>query len=71
MIYEKWTLPPRDDLKIFQNFVNTFHAYRNPTRAGFAEYKEFYLNPKRRPADEEAASCETASRNLDLFATVS
>lgn len=57
MIYEKWKLPPRDDLKIFQNWVNTYHAYLNPTREGFAQYKEYYLRrqPEPEPDREDGA----------------
>lgn len=44
MIYEKWTLPPNDDLKIFQNWVNTMNCYNSPTKIGFSEYKNWYLN---------------------------
>jgi hypothetical protein len=44
MIFEKWTLPPNDDLKIFQNWVNSHNAYANPTKEGFAEYKNYYQN---------------------------
>lgn len=62
MIYQKWTLPPRDDLKIFQNFVNTHNAYRNPTREGFAQYKKYYLNRR----ENEIAEDEIAG-NEDLF----
>jgi hypothetical protein len=48
MIYEKWTLPPNDDLKSFQNWINTFNCYAKPTREGFEEYKHFYRLPQRR-----------------------
>jgi hypothetical protein len=42
MIFEKWKLPKRDDLKIFQNWVNSYNCYAKPTKEGFAEYKNFY-----------------------------
>lgn len=53
MIYEKWKLPPRDDLKIFQNWVNTHNAYVKPTKEGFEEYKIHYLNPYRKNEQPE------------------
>lgn len=58
MIYEKWTLPPNDDLKIFQNWVNTYHCYAKPTKEGFAEYREFYLNGGRKKEVVETKQSE-------------
>lgn len=49
MVYEKWLLPPNDDLKIFQNWINSHNAYADPTRAGFESYKKYRL---RRPVEE-------------------
>lgn len=46
MIYEKWTLPVNDELKVFQNWVNSYKAYTNPTKEGFKSYKEYYKNRK-------------------------
>jgi hypothetical protein len=47
MIFEKWKLPPNDDLKIFQNWVNSHNAYMKPTKEGFAEYKSWYFTRKK------------------------
>ena len=52
MIWNKWDLPPRDDLKVFQNWINTHNAYAKPTREGFEEYKEYYVNSSRRDKDD-------------------
>lgn len=75
MVFEKWKLPPRDDLKIFQNWINTHFAYQNPTRQGFSEYKEYYLSSSRKRSDvsedddaEESAPAAEAFENPDLFA---
>lgn len=51
MIWNKWELPPRDDLKVFQNWVNTHNCYKKPTKEGFEEYRIFYLNPFRKTKD--------------------
>lgn len=59
MIYEKWKLPPRDDLKIFQNWVNTYNAYVKPTREGFEEYKQYYTSHGR--ISEKPAAVERIS----------
>lgn len=45
MIYNKWELPPRDELKIFQNWVNSHNCWAKPTKEGFEEYRVYYLNP--------------------------
>jgi hypothetical protein len=51
MVYEKWTLPPRDDLKIFQNWVNTHNCYAKPTKEGFEEYKIYYMRTEKSEPD--------------------
>lgn len=53
MIWNKWQLPPRDDLKIFENWVNTHNAYQNPTKEGFESYRIYYLNPFRQSKVKE------------------
>lgn len=64
MIWNKWELPARDELKIFQNWVNTYNCYKKPTREGFEEYRIYYLNPYRQIEETERTDeFETA----DLF----
>jgi len=46
MVYEKWKLPPNDDLKIFQNWINSHNCYVKPTREGFEEYKIYRISSK-------------------------
>jgi hypothetical protein len=46
MVWHKWELPPNDDLKIFQNWVNSHNAYVDPSRDGFDGYKKYRLREK-------------------------
>jgi len=42
MIFDKSLLPPKHDLKAFQNWINTHNHIKKPTREGFEEYKIYY-----------------------------
>lgn len=59
MVYKKWELPANHDLKIFQNWVNKFFAFKKPTREGFEEYKIYYLNRRKKEEETEEKILET------------
>jgi len=65
MIYEKWKLPANDDLKVFQNWVNSYNAYAKPTKEGFQEYKDLYRLKHKRLEAESPVIRQDAD---DLFA---
>ena len=55
MIFDKTTLPPNHDLKVFQNWINSQNHNYKPTQNGFSEYKKYYKNKnkKHRKTDAE------------------
>ena len=59
MIYKKWELSPNDELKVFQNWVNTMNCYKKPTKDGFLEYKDWYVN--------RGKKVELKNENAEIF----